>query len=87
MHGIGWSTMFWDLEFGNFLLAGVAGAVGCCMGGAAIAVDVLFGSFFDVEGAEVLDDGVRVDLRVPVLAAFEVKVGLQKTGARDKGRE
>ena len=54
--------MFWDLEFGNLLLAGVAGAIRCYVGSASIAVDVLFGGFFDVEGAEVLDNGVRVDL-------------------------
>tara|TARA_R110002060_G_scaffold14808_4_gene20761 strand:- start:147 stop:335 length:189 start_codon:yes stop_codon:yes gene_type:complete len=62
MYGIGWSAMFWDLEFRNLLLAGVAGAIRCYVGSASIAVDVLFGGFFDVEGAEVLDNGVRVDL-------------------------
>jgi hypothetical protein len=62
VHGIRRGSILRDLEFGDLLLAGVAGRVGRDVGGSAFGVDVLQAGLLHMEVMEAFDDLVGIDL-------------------------
>lgn len=62
MHGIRRSPVLRDFEFGNLLLAGVAGRVGRDMGSTAFGVDMFQTSLPHMKVVEAFDDLIGVDL-------------------------
>ena len=61
MHGVRRGALLRDREFTDFLLAGIASAVGCCGGGRGLEVGAVLVSFV-VALAERGNQLIRVDL-------------------------
>jgi hypothetical protein len=60
--GVGGGAVVGDFEFGDLLLAGVAGRIGGYVRGSTLGVHVLMSGGRHMEAVEGLDDFVGVDL-------------------------
>ena len=74
MHGVGGCPLFRDCEFADFLLAGIAGAVGRRGGGRGLEVGAVLVGFV-VALAEGGDQLIRVDLSCSALTLQERREG------------
>lgn len=62
----------WDLEFGDFLLAGVSGRIRRDVRGSAVGVDMLFAGVLHVHFMNAVDDLIGVDLQAFISATQEL---------------
>jgi hypothetical protein len=62
MNGICRSSNFRNLEFGDLLLAGVAGGIGSDMGNPALGVDMLLTRLLHMKVLKAFDDRIGIDL-------------------------
>jgi len=63
MDSICWGSIVRDLEFGDFLLAGIASGVRSDVRGSAFGVDVVVAFIFHMKIMKALDNFIRVDLK------------------------